>query len=203
MSRQVADSPAPPTTHEDSVVESLLEQLQHVPSSPSISPQDSSSPQEDNHHRRSNSDRGSGYYPSWLPKRPPPPGPASTMHSERGTPQAEVPPEVPPFVGGRKATPRSVRIVSLQEGREREREPTDQTRVGPPSLAPRVWSRGMGTPVVCGSTTRGSTRRRGSATVPCERFTFRVAALTDDLDANLLLSLSYSRLCAYSAPAVF
>ncbi|KAF9467528.1 hypothetical protein BDZ94DRAFT_962073 [Collybia nuda] len=81
-------------------------------------------------------------YPSWLPKRPPPPPPASTFHSSVGAPESG-PSEPPPFMGGRKPTPRSVRIVSLQEsylGKSR-REPTDQTRVGNPA---RAWSRATG-----------------------------------------------------------
>ncbi|RDB21863.1 hypothetical protein Hypma_010843 [Hypsizygus marmoreus] len=83
-------------------------------------------------------------YPSWLPKRPPHPAPASTFHSSVGLPEAgpsEPPPS--PFIGGRKPTPRSVRIVSLQEsyGEKGRREPTDQTRVGNP---PRVWSKAAG-----------------------------------------------------------
>lgn len=96
-------------------------------------PQSSSSP----HVMSEGSD-----YPSWLPKRPPPPAPASTFHSSVGMPESG-PSEPPPFVGGRKPTPRSVRIVSLQEsyaGKNR-REPTDQTRVGNPA---RAWSRATG-----------------------------------------------------------
>src|ERR1700734_902232 len=81
--------------------------------------QSSPSPQ----HRISESDG----YPSWLPKRPPPPAPASTfqssVHSE-------------PFVGGRKPTPQSVRIVNMPETSQGERrEPPDQTRTG----HNRVW----------------------------------------------------------------
>ena len=82
-------------------------------------------------------------YPSWLPKRPPPPAPGSTLHSlstammfgadgpaeqhhsggaggggpisgasegDRHQQQTPV-----PFSGGRKPTPRSVRIVSMQD----------------------------------------------------------------------------------------
>ena len=76
-------------------------------------------------------------YPSWLPKRPPPPAPGSTLHSLStammfGTDGPAGPPEHPagasasasedrrqqtpvPFSGGRKPTPRSVRIVSMQD----------------------------------------------------------------------------------------
>ncbi|KAI0251640.1 hypothetical protein BJV78DRAFT_1282308 [Lactifluus subvellereus] len=70
-------------------------------------------------------------YPSWLPKRPPPPAPGSTLHSistanmfspDVGAPATDVgaasssAAQTPvPFIGGRKPTPRSVRIVSLQD----------------------------------------------------------------------------------------
>ncbi|PFH52502.1 hypothetical protein AMATHDRAFT_2218 [Amanita thiersii Skay4041] len=78
-------------------------------------------------------------YPSWLPKRPPPPPPASTIHSSvaglyfdqefgvvldrdlRDADQQPSPSDATgttsgiPYIGGRKPTPRSVRIVSLQE----------------------------------------------------------------------------------------
>ena len=102
-------------------------------------------------------------YPSWLPKRPPPPAPGSTLHSlstamifgsdgagpsdplpggqtsaraseDRG--QHHVHTAVP-FSGGRKPTPRSVRIVSMQDSNAspsggagsgaRRGEPTDRT----------------------------------------------------------------------------
>jgi hypothetical protein len=88
-------------------------------------------------------------YPSWLPKRPPPPAPASTFHSSVGAlevgPEAG-PSEPAPFIGGRKPTPRSVRIVSLQESyaEKSRREPTDQTRVG---NTPRAWSRATRVPM--------------------------------------------------------
>jgi hypothetical protein len=102
-------------------------------------------------------------YPSWLPKRPPPPAPGSTLHSlstammfgsdgpaeqhtgggpisgasegDRHQPQTPV-----PFSGGRKPTPRSVRIVSMQDsnaatsgagtaggGRREHQQGTDRT----------------------------------------------------------------------------
>lgn len=114
-------------------------------------------------------------YPSWLPKRPPPPAPGSTLHSlstnvmfvgdagpasdlptgsahdnEQVTPQTPV----PAFTGGRKPTPRSVRIVSMQDsagaagstgaGMVSRRE-TDQTTTRVSSflfgLGSRIWSR--------------------------------------------------------------
>ena len=85
-------------------------------------------------------------YPSWLPRRPPPPAPASTFDSSVGLP--DVPQaEPPPFVGGRKPTPRSVRIVSLQQQQQAVhtekggREATDDTRVAD---AARAWSRASG-----------------------------------------------------------
>ncbi|KAJ7083939.1 hypothetical protein B0H15DRAFT_802548 [Mycena belliarum] len=132
MSRQpTTDSP---NNSSAAAVESLLEQLQA---------ENSEEPSSGSPHRRMSKD--SEGYPSWLPKRPLHPAPASTFQSsvhEAG------PSEGPTFVGGRKPTPRSVRIVSLQDAPYAEkdrREPTDQTRVGIPP--PRVWSRGMGTPL--------------------------------------------------------
>ncbi|KAF8879595.1 hypothetical protein BD779DRAFT_1628013 [Infundibulicybe gibba] len=80
-------------------------------------------------------------YPSWLPKRPPPPAPASTFHSSVGL-HDPGPSEPPPFVGGRRATPRSVRIVSLRqsyvEAEKARREQADQGRF--PNNA-RAWSK--------------------------------------------------------------
>lgn len=88
-------------------------------------------------------------YPSWLPKRPPPPAPRSTMASSMagvyGEPEAG--PSTEPFAGGRKATPRSVRIVSLQGSTQDEkrsqplREPTEQSRAYSGAAHARVWSR--------------------------------------------------------------
>lgn len=86
---------------------------------------------------------GSEGYPSWLPKRPPPPAPASTFHSSVGMFE---PPPPETFSGGRKATPRSVRVVSLQDTAQASANPynrrdiMDQTpQTNPPR--PRVWSR--------------------------------------------------------------
>ncbi|KXN92504.1 hypothetical protein AN958_07451 [Leucoagaricus sp. SymC.cos] len=84
-------------------------------------------------------------YPSWLPKRPPPPAPASTMHSSVGVPEADpdTDPELFASIGGRKPTPRSVRIVSLHGINPAERAQSaqrpDSSRPGPPAKA---WSRG-------------------------------------------------------------
>ncbi|KAG1838230.1 hypothetical protein C8R48DRAFT_782462 [Suillus tomentosus] len=86
---------------------------------------------------------GSEGYPSWLPRRPPPPAPASTFHSSVAMFE---PPPPETFSGGRKATPRSVRVVSLQENAQASANPynrrdiTDQTSQSNP-LRPRVWSR--------------------------------------------------------------
>ncbi|KAG1824927.1 uncharacterized protein BJ212DRAFT_1476216 [Suillus subaureus] len=86
---------------------------------------------------------GSEGYPSWLPRRPPPPAPASTFHSSVGMFE---PPPPETFSGGRKATPRSVRVVSLQDNAQASANPynrrdiTDQTPQSNP-LRPRVWSR--------------------------------------------------------------
>jgi len=107
-------------------------------------------------------------YPSWLPKRPPPPAPGSTLHSlslstamlfgsDGAGPSEPLPGgqtnsarasedrqhhvHTPvPFSGGRKPTPRSVRIVSMQDSNAppsgtgagagsgaRRGEPTDRT----------------------------------------------------------------------------
>jgi hypothetical protein len=94
---------------------------------------------------------GTEGYPSWLPRRPPPPEPASTLHSVAATGHlgraSEDSPE--PYVGvGRKPTPRSIRVVRMQDVEALEsygrRIPTDATKVAlSPTTgnAPRVWSR--------------------------------------------------------------
>jgi len=112
--------------------ESLVEKQSDSPAVSSASPQQ---------HVPRGSESSEGY-PSWLPKRPLHPAPASTMQSSVG-----VFPEQPvePLIVGRKPTPRSVRIVSLADSQAAERdgvrrEPTDQTRVGQP-VHSRVWSR--------------------------------------------------------------
>ncbi|CAK5277851.1 unnamed protein product [Mycena citricolor] len=142
MSRQpTRDSPS----NDSSVagVDSLLEQLQ-------ADNNNSEEPSSGSAARRSMSKDSEGY-PSWLPKRPLHPAPASTFQGSIN----DAGPSEQPFVGGRKATPRSVRIVSMNDhdasyGAEKDRrEPTDQTKVGVP--APRVWSRGMGVPLPAGS----------------------------------------------------
>ena len=56
-------------------------------------------------------------YPSWLPKRPPHPPPVSTLQSSvlGGFDDSTSSPIDTPFVGGRKPTPRSIRIVNLED----------------------------------------------------------------------------------------
>jgi len=120
-------------------------------------PPSSSSP-----HRRSRSDYSEGY-PSWLPRRPPPPAPGSTFHSSVGGAPNDPPSPAEPsssaqaaIAGGRKPTPRSVRIVSLQDSfidvgpedldQADRREPTDQTQVAQPHAHTRAWSRGTAMP---------------------------------------------------------
>ncbi|KAI5999094.1 hypothetical protein EDD15DRAFT_2527946 [Pisolithus albus] len=85
---------------------------------------------------------GSESYPSWLPTRPPPPDPGSTLHSSTGMPETGLTP-TEPFAGGRKPTPRSIRVVSLQDAPQTARdrsEATGQGRSGNPRQT-RVWSR--------------------------------------------------------------
>ena len=90
--------------------------------------------------RESESSEG---YPSWLPRRPPVPAPASTVQSFVGALHPESGPSESVPVG-RKPTPRSIRIVSVADSQhERDggrREATDQTRAGQPGHF-RVWSR--------------------------------------------------------------
>ncbi|GJE99665.1 hypothetical protein PsYK624_159360 [Phanerochaete sordida] len=94
-------------------------------------------------------DSSSEGYPSWLPKRPPPPAPP-TVHSTRTSGlgmYSDAGPSGEPFYVGRKPTPRSVRIVSLQDSSASEkdkhprRESTDPSRLFSPGAHPRVWSR--------------------------------------------------------------
>ena len=115
-------------------------------------------------------------YPSWLPKRPPPPAPTSTFQSSilgglHGSTPSPVEPT--PFVGGRKPTPRSVRIVNLQDSFvgavEKDgpigREPTDQTQVGV-NVPPKVWTRASGVP----PTTFSASEHDELAPLPQPRF---------------------------------
>ena len=100
-----------------------------------------SSPSPHGHFKRESA--SSEGYPSWLPRRPPVPAPASTVHSLVGPLHPE-PGAIEPVPVGRKPTPRSIRIVSVADSQnERDggrREATDQTRAGQPGHL-RVWSR--------------------------------------------------------------
>ena len=96
---------------------------------------------------RNQASEASEGYPSWLPKRPLHPPPASTIQSSSYM-HVGPGPSNDHFVGGRKPTPRSVRIVSLQDppdvgGGDRygRREPTDQSRESENPFHARVWSR--------------------------------------------------------------
>lgn len=101
------------------------------------------------HTRESSREEG---YPSWLPKRPGPPVPHSTLPSSLGHNDLPDPSDahdaledLPPQAGlhGRRATQRSVRIVSMSEPEkddEGRREPTDTTRVSQP-LHSRAYSK--------------------------------------------------------------
>ncbi|KZT30095.1 hypothetical protein NEOLEDRAFT_307697 [Neolentinus lepideus HHB14362 ss-1] len=151
----------------------------------------------------STSEREEGY-PSWLPKRPPHPAPASTFTSVgMPTPVTEYfpgrggTPDPFAFVGGRKATPRSVRIISMASQAERDayarREPTDQTRVsGAPHQHARVWSR---------ATTSGMSPTLFSAGSPFPLHLPRPRFRATGLHLELLRNPSWrSRLCFYLWP---
>lgn len=119
-----------------------------------------SSPQQQQQQprRSGQSTPGTEGYPSWLPRRPSHPAPASTLPSMRvASPDdalVQAPsPTTPTFApGGRKPTPRSVRVMRVsadddeeEEGPYGRRVPTDMTRVNNPTpatpLHARVWSR--------------------------------------------------------------
>ena len=158
MSLAQDDSPSTPK-RSSSRISSSVEFDRRAPrnqagTDPSSSPR---SPQQDS---------SSEGYPSWLPKRPPPPGPRSTIHSASVVGMFSEP--GPSTAGeqypvGRKATPRSVRIVSLQNsvqdqhGRRLSSNPSHllagaQTRVWSRAtsagLSPTVFSSGAGGQVV-------------------------------------------------------
>lgn len=148
MSRQEHDSPSPSASPSpqsasrpsSSVNTDHSKGPTHGPSP--VSERQSSSPQSP--QGVSSSSEG---YPSWLPKRPPGPAPRSTIHSVAGMfsepgPSTTNDPE-PPATIGRKATPRSVRIVSLQSQAEKStrREPTEQSRGFSGAGHARAWSR--------------------------------------------------------------
>lgn len=94
-------------------------------------------------------DSSSEGYPSWLPKRPPPPAPRSTIHSASITGMFSEPgpsSHSDAYPIGRKPTPRSVRVVSLANSLHAEKDPhskrisMDPSRLmsGPQT---RAWSR--------------------------------------------------------------
>ncbi|KAK0441260.1 uncharacterized protein EV420DRAFT_1580522 [Desarmillaria tabescens] len=125
----------------------------HPPESPPPPPSPGDTSQNTSPHRMD-----SEGYPAWLPQRPPPPAPASTVRSSTMDVTSPTPEPIPgpsshppsSYLGGRRATPRSVRIVSdsvygLEGDREKEKEkerrvPTDHTQ----GSHPRVWSRATG-----------------------------------------------------------
>lgn len=139
------------------------------------SPTDSRLPHNDNPAAQSSTPStptasipGSEGYPSWLPKRPLPPAPGSTLHSlntnvmfgpdaspatdlptgsAHGSERVQATPQPPhvPFAGGRKPTPRSVRIVSMQDAAAGtapvvSRRETDQTTTRTPDAASAAHS---------------------------------------------------------------
>jgi hypothetical protein len=125
---------------------------------------------------------GTEGYPSWLPRRPPPPEPASTLHS--GGPPATPglrPASPDPYVVGRKPTPRSVRVVRMQDTPTADsygrRIPTDATRVAGASSAAgqRVWSR---------ATSAGLASMLAASNNPTFRPRFRSKALHLELLRN-------------------
>jgi hypothetical protein len=86
-----------------------------------------------------NSEASEGY-PSWLPKRPPPPGPSSTIDSSYYHPQTGE--RYPLGPASRKPALRNMRVVSIQNDKKSRRESTDQTRVSHHFPGHRrVWSR--------------------------------------------------------------
>ncbi|KAH9943588.1 hypothetical protein B0H21DRAFT_487229 [Amylocystis lapponica] len=157
MSRQ-SDSASP---SEDPSPKSSFRPSSQDDSSRGAHPQESLVPDRQSQSPQGVSSSSEGY-PSWLPKRPPPPAPRSTLQSSIAGMYTEAGPSNEPFVVGRKPTPRSVRIVSLQgssqgekdDARQPRREPTDQSRVWSNPAHARVWSRATSaglTPTLLGS----------------------------------------------------
>jgi hypothetical protein len=190
---------------------------------------------------------GSEGYPSWLPQRPLHPAPGSTLHSlvmfapdtgpatdlptgsahdsehvQATTPQ----PPVATFSGGRKPTPRSVLIVSMQDSGPDmvSRRETDQTttRVStfPFGFGSRVWSRATASPQAHSPTLLSQTpdashshahpRLRSAAAaaaaanaVPLARPPHRASTRSVVENALSLLSVPRARLCPYPDADVF
>ncbi|KIY49636.1 hypothetical protein FISHEDRAFT_14679, partial [Fistulina hepatica ATCC 64428] len=88
--------------------------------------------------------RDSEGYPSWLPKRPLHPAPASTFHSFEGS-RGEGQSSQPPTMTGRKPTPRSVRIMNVPTTFD-EKSPSKQDAEHERATRSRVWSRATGAP---------------------------------------------------------
>ena len=174
MSRQQYDSSTPESPSPDlasrpssSANTDLSRNLAHGPTP--VSEGQSSSPQSP----RGVSSSSEGY-PSWLPKRPPGPAPHSTIQSSvvGMFSDAAAGPSTEPVSIGRKPTPRSVRIVSLQSQAEKEarREPTDQSRAFSGAGHARAWSRATSAAL---TTTLFSSSAAGAATegqLPRPRF---------------------------------
>ncbi len=120
-------------------------------------------------------------YPSWLPKRPPGPAPRSTIQSSVAGMFSEAGPSTEPVTVGRKPTPRSVRIVSLQSQAEKStrREPTDQSRAFSGAGHARAWSRATSAAL---TPTLISASAAGEGQLPRPRF--RTTALNLDLLRN-------------------
>lgn len=112
------------------------------PSSPEQSPTTEASPV--SAAPRNETPRSEGY-PSWLPRRPRPPPPQSTVHSQQLEAFADHPEH---HIGERRPTPRSVRIVSVtpsqtsHESRNHSQPlPTEGGLAPPPRSPARAYSR--------------------------------------------------------------
>lgn len=152
MSRSQHELPDSPTNSNSNTTDSSSPIEFERRAGPQLATEPSSSSPQSPQQDSSLSEAG---YPSWLPKRPPPPGPRSTIHSA-SVPgmytggEAEAGPSTSePFIGGRNATPRSVRIVNPtatesfgeKDQEHPRRESTDPSRLLAGAQA-RVWSRG-------------------------------------------------------------
>ena len=119
-------------------------------------------------------------YPSWLPQRPPGPAPHSTIQSSVAGMFSDAGPSTEPVIVGRKATPRSVRIVSLSQAEQTtRREPTDQSRAFSGAGHARAWSRATSAAL---TPTLFSASAGGEGQLPRPRF--KTPALKLDLLQN-------------------
>lgn len=157
-------------------------------SSSSSSPSDQQGDVSEQHSSPHRISEASDGYPSWLPKRPPPPAPGSTF-------QSSTPSE--PFIGGRKQTSRSIRIISLQDSSQGERrEPSDQTRASNP-MHGRVWSRATGSalsPTVFGSASLPHVPRPKFRTSPLHLELLRSPSLRTRLQFYVLPLLVFAHI---------